>query len=152
MKMLVSALLAIGSVSSLAAQEPERVAREQLVGVWVGYAVEGKGETPDRGPVKLQLTISAELIKAKEFKGDEVIDHGEGSYEINLNESPRFLDGNKKTLNPKRKEVWLGIYELKGDTLKWCVGRRTRPAVFETKKGAFLLILKRKETIQRRQS
>lgn len=144
MKLLTLAIVALGIVTSLAAQEPEQVAREQLVGVWTGYAVDGKGETPDRGPVKLELSISTELIQAKEFKGDQVIDHGEGSYEFNLSESPRFLDGNKKTRNPNRQEIWLGIYELEGDTLKWCVGRRTRPTEFETKKGAFLLILQRK--------
>lgn len=34
----------------LLAEEPARDAREKLVGVWTGYAVEGKGENPDRGP------------------------------------------------------------------------------------------------------
>ena len=127
-----------------AAQEPGKVAREKLVGVWNGYAVEGKGEKPDQGAVKLELTISPELIKAKQFKGEEVLDLGEGTFEIVLDKSPNYLDGNKKTANPKRQEVWLGIYQLEGDTLKWCVGRKARPAEFETKEGAFLLILKRK--------
>ena len=128
----------------LMAQEAEKVNREKLIGVWNGYAVEGKGENPDRGPVKLELTITKELIKAKQFKGKEVLDLGEGTFEIRPDMSPDHLDGDKKLDNPNRKEIWLGIYQLEGDTLKWCVGRKTRPTEFETKQGAFLLILKRK--------
>jgi hypothetical protein len=43
-----------------------------------------------------------------------------------------------------RKRAYVGIYTLEGDTLKWCVSpQKTRPETFETKKGQFLLILKR---------
>jgi uncharacterized protein (TIGR03067 family) len=139
------ALVALGCTALLVAQEDEsqEPARAQLVGVWNGYAVEGKGDNLNQGPVKLELKISPELIQAKQFKGEEVLDLGEGTFEIVHDKSPHHLDGNKKLANPKRKEVWLGIYRLEGDTLYWCVGRRTRPAEFETKEGAFLLILKR---------
>ena len=128
----------------LPAQDPGQAARKKLVGVWTGYAVEGKGETPNRGPVHFEITISTELIKAKQFKGKDTLDLGEGTYEIVPDKSPNHLDGRKKLDNPNRKEIWLGIYELNGDTLKWCVSRKTRPTEFETKQGAFLLILKRK--------
>jgi len=41
------------------AQTPdEQAERARFVGVWRGFTVEGKGETPDRGPVKLELTIT----------------------------------------------------------------------------------------------
>lgn len=126
------------------AQEPVQAAREALVGSWAGYAVEGKGENPDRGAVKLELTISRDAIRAKQFKGKEIVDLGEGSFTIALEPAPRHLDGNKKLDNPNRKEIWLGIYQLEGDTLRWCVGRKTRPTTFETKQGAFLLVLRRK--------
>ncbi len=101
-----------------AAQEPGKAAREKLVGVWDGYAVEGKGEKPNQGAVKLELTISKDFIKAKQFKGKETFDLGEGTFEILLDSTPSRLDGNKKLDNPNRKEVWLGIYQLEGDTLK----------------------------------
>ena len=39
---------------------------------------------------------------------------------------------------------YVGIYTHEGDTLKWCVSpQQARPQTFETKKGQFLLILKR---------
>jgi uncharacterized protein (TIGR03067 family) len=135
---------AVETLLKEAEEKGKKSPRDKLVGVWAGYAVEGKGEKPDQGPVRLELTIFKDLIKARQFKGDKVFDLGEGTFEITLDKSPNYLDGDKKIDNPKRKEIWLGIYQLDGDTLKWCVGKKTRPTAFETKQGAFLLILKRK--------
>jgi uncharacterized protein (TIGR03067 family) len=126
------------------ADEADAAARKNLVGTWRGFAVDGKGEKPDQGPVKLELTISAEKIKGIEFKGENPIDHGEGTFTLDLAADPRQLDGTK-TNERGRKETWLGIYKLDGDTLHWCVGRRERPESFETVKGQFLLILKREK-------
>ncbi len=120
-------------------EAPERA---QLSGVWRGFAVEGKGEKPDQGPVKLQLTFSEKTIQGTEFKGDQTIDHGQGEYTLDLATDPRWLDG-AKTLMSGRKDVWLGIYKLDGNTLHWCVAKRQRPTTFETVKGQFLMILKR---------
>jgi len=138
-----AAIVTVLWASCLIAQETAQMAREKLTGVWNGYAAEGKGENPDRGAVKLELTITKDLIKARQFKGKDALDMGEGTFAIQLDKSPRHLDGDKKLDNPNRKEIWLGIYQLEGDTLRWCVGRKTRPTEFATKQGAFLLILKR---------
>jgi uncharacterized protein (TIGR03067 family) len=126
------------------AQDSAEKAREKLVGQWAGYAVHGKGEKPDQGPVKIDLVITKDLIKATGYKGKDPMDLGQGTFVLNLDKAPFHLDGDKKLDNPNRKEVWLGIYQLDGDTLKWCVGRKSRPTEFETKAGTFLLILKRK--------
>lgn len=117
--------------------------RKQLVGLWKGFAVEGRGERPDRGPVKLEVTITETAIKGIELKGEGTINHGEGTHTLNLKESPRWLDATK-TNERGRKEEYLGIYSLEDDTLKWCVSRgKQRPTQFETVKGSFLVILKR---------
>lgn len=121
----------------------DAAARKQLIGLWKGFAVEGKGERPDRGPVKLEVTITETAIKGIELKGEGTINHGEGTHVLNLKESPRWLDATK-TNERGRKEEYLGIYVLEGDTLKWCVSRgKQRPTQFETIKGSFLVILKR---------
>ncbi len=137
---VLALLLQCSSVK--AASNFQQSVRTQLSGVWVGFAVEGKGENPDRGPVNVELTITPEVIQGRELRGDKVIDHGEGSYQIDPAVIPPLLDA---TRNGARRESWLGIFSLEGDTLKWCVGRRQRPSEFETKKGAFLLILKRQK-------
>lgn len=117
--------------------------RARFVGVWKGFAVDGKGETPDRGPVKLELTITERRIHGIEIRGDERIDHGEGEFTLNLDAEPHHLDGTQ-TNERGREKTYLGIYSLDGDTLRWCVSpRKERPTTFETVKGQFLLILKR---------
>lgn len=125
------------------AQEPADKEREKLVGVWVGWAVKGKGENPERMGVKIELIITKDTIKGIGFQTGDRTDLGEGAFTINAAKAPFHLDGDKKLANPKRKEFWQGIYELDGDNLKWCVGRKNRPAEFDGKDDAFLLILKR---------
>ncbi len=126
----------------LAAEAHEAQERTRLSGVWLGYTVMGRGEKPDEGPVKIQLTISPQTIQGKQFDGKELIDHGEGTYSLDLTKNPPVLDATK-VRGRGNKDTWLGIYRLEGDTLKWCVRKNTRPDDFETKDKAFLLILKR---------
>jgi uncharacterized protein (TIGR03067 family) len=139
--LLVAFLTAFATMQTVAAQTD----RDKLVGTWLGYAVAGKGETPDQGPVKLELVITKELIKARQFKGKDVLDLGEGTFLLDLGKAPNIMDATKKLDNPNRKETWVGIYNLDGDTLKWCVGRKVRPTEFATGQGAFLIILKRQK-------
>lgn len=117
--------------------------RAKFVGVWKGFAVEGKGENPDRGPVQLEITVTEKTMHGIQIKGGERIDHGEGNYTLALGADPKQLDA-AKTVQRGRGQAFVGIYELDGDTLKWCVSpQKVRPTTFETKKGQFLLILKR---------
>ena len=50
-----------------------------------------------------------------------------------------------QTTGPQAGRTYRGVYEVTGNTLKWCVtGRnRTRPTTMATDKGNYLLILKR---------
>jgi uncharacterized protein (TIGR03067 family) len=143
--LLLVLLLGCSIRLGFAADANEQAERKKLTGVWRGFTVEGKGEHPDRGPVKLELTITERTIKGLQFKGAEVIDHGEGTYELGLTNTPPTLDGTKPR-GRNNKDVWLGVYSLEGDTLKWCVRKQSRPSEFETKDKAFLLILRRTET------
>jgi len=132
-----------GDDAASGAKRPDEVQmRKQLCGTWKGFAVEGKGETPDRGPVKLELTFTEQTIHGIEIKGEQNMDHGEGQYSLDLVVAPFRLDA-AKVLERGRKDAWVGIYSLEGDTLKWCVSKKQRPTTFETVKGQFLLILKR---------
>ncbi|MEZ6139090.1 MAG: TIGR03067 domain-containing protein [Zavarzinella sp.] len=117
--------------------------RNALTGVWVGYAIEGKGEKPDQGPVKIKLTITKDQIAGVQLDGEKMIDQGSGTYTLDLSKPVHVMDA---THSQRKNNTWQGIFVLEGDTLKWCVGRRERPTEFETKKGAFYLILKREQT------
>jgi uncharacterized protein (TIGR03067 family) len=144
LSLLIAAALT-GAGHIFAAEKDEAAARKALVGVWKGFAVEGEGENPDRGAVKLTLTISEKSIKGIEHKGEGIIDHGEGTHTLDLTQDPAHLDSSK-TSERGRKESYLGIYKLEGDTLKWCVSRqKQRPAAFATRDRGFLLVLKRQK-------
>ncbi|MEQ8785745.1 MAG: TIGR03067 domain-containing protein [Pirellulaceae bacterium] len=135
-------LVVVMAAPARSAETDEAGQRKLLAGDWRGFAVEGKGENPDAGAVKLELTITDKTIHGVTFQGGQRVDQGEGKYALDLAAAPAALDGSKLRLNG-RQETWLGIYTLEGDTLKWCVGRRERPTEFETVKGQFLLILRR---------
>jgi len=150
-KRTVSTMLAfclICGLAAIAATVPPKPAdeaaeRARFVGVWKGYTVEGRGENPDRGPVKLEITITDKTMHGIEVKSDGNVDHGVGEYTLDLSADPPHLDA-AKTSERGRRQAYVGIYRLEGDTLKWCVSpQKVRPETFETKKGQFLLILKR---------
>lgn len=139
----------IVTASSRAADAPppaDAAERAKFVGVWAGYAVNGKGENPDAGPAKLELTITETTITGIEIKNGVRVDHGQGEFTLDLTADPRHLDG-RQTNARGRARNYVGIYTLEGNTLKWCVSpQKERPTTFETKKGQFLLILKRAAT------
>ena len=142
---VLAALPCLATVSLQGAEENDPQERGKFVGTWKGFAVEGRGENPDRGPVKLELRITEKTMKGLEFKGTNVVDHGEGEFALDLGPTPKQLDA-WKTNERGRKQNYVGIYTLEGDTLKWCVSpQKVRPETFETKKGQFLLILKRQK-------
>jgi uncharacterized protein (TIGR03067 family) len=142
---LTTTLLCLAATALLAADGNDQQERKKFVGTWKGFAVEGKGENPDRGPVKLELRITEKTIKGLEFKGTNVVDHGEGEFALDLAQNPKLLDAWKSN-ERGRKQNYVGIYTLEGDTFKWCVSpQKVRPETFETKKGQFLLIFKRQK-------
>ncbi|HUT35795.1 MAG TPA: TIGR03067 domain-containing protein [Planctomycetota bacterium] len=116
----------------------------KLDGVWTGFAVEGKGETPDRGPVHLKLTIKGDHVDAERLDGQK-LPMNEGTYKITPG-TPMQMDGTETNARG-RARAYLGIAELNGDTLKWCVAtpNNPRPTEFETKRPSFLVILKRQK-------
>jgi uncharacterized protein (TIGR03067 family) len=142
--LVLAAVVLASAAIAAAADAREAAERSRLSGVWLGYTVMGRGENPDQGPVKIQLTINKDAIRGTQFDGGEVIDHGQGSYVLDLNASPPVLDATK-VRGRGNLDIWLGVYSLEGDTLKWCVRKKDRPTDFETKDKAFLLILKRQE-------
>jgi uncharacterized protein (TIGR03067 family) len=115
-----------------------------LQGVWRGWVVEGKGKRIDEGFVNVELTIKGDTIVAKSLGGMKDGPLGEGTYQLSVAGDKKIMDGTR-TVNPSKGKSYLGICELEGDTLRWCVANPglDRPTEMLSRKGQFLMVLKR---------
>lgn len=133
---------------AVAQPPPDAVKAElaKLVGTWEGYAVEGAGERPDRGPFHLRITITETKMSAIDL-GNGNKDMGSGTFRLDPSQPLKELDATGVVFPMKKERTYRGIYRLDGDTLKWCVDNRQkdRPAEFRTTGGNYLLVLKRKK-------
>ena len=148
MRAALALCLFLGSVALAQDKKPDaRTEMKKLEGVWEGFVVEGKGEKADRGPWQLRLTITGNKITAVDLKNNGK-DMGSGTFKIDPSKSIKTMDATGVVLPGKRDKTYLGIYELDGDTLKWCVDNKQRgehPAEFRSNNGNFMMILKRKK-------
>ena len=111
--------------------------RKAILGVW-------KGGMPGDPPGSMELTITPTRITGRNPRSGESL--GEGSYQ---------LDPAKKTIDPHKEakfgrgKTYLGVYSLKGDTLKWVSNSRgnKRPVdlVHRPDRDQFLMILQRQK-------
>lgn len=107
--------------------------RQQLVGTWAGGVESGaKGH---------KLTITETTITGVQ---NETKDLGEGTFVIDKSQKPWHLDATA-TKGRAKGSVYSGIYEIKKDTLRWCVATpgKDRPSKFDTKGSQFLLVLEK---------
>lgn len=129
-------------------EDPMAAEKKKLEGTWEGYAVDGRGEKPNQGPVHFRVIIKDNKISAVDLGSpDKNKDMGSGSYTLDPSKTLKEIDATGIVLPGKRERTFLGIYELDGDTLKWCVDHRAkeRPTEFRTASGKYLLILKRQK-------
>ena len=120
-------------------------------GVWRGWVVEGRGDRPNSGPLHMELTIENGRMSARDLGrggngggngGGEGL--GNGNFELTSTGNSGNLDvvgtsGRHDGLD------YLGIFEVDGDTLRWCVGNngRPRPTEFATGRGNYFMLLHR---------
>jgi uncharacterized protein (TIGR03067 family) len=118
--------------------------RDQLVGTWQGFVVEGRGANPNDGPVKIEVVITRDRITARDLRADKSL--GEGTYKLDSAKKLKEIDATG-SVSGRRSRTFLGIYEIEGDTLKWCADNvgKGRPAEFLSQRGQYLLILKRQK-------
>jgi uncharacterized protein (TIGR03067 family) len=126
------------------AEKPKSDDVKALQGTWRGYVVDGKGTAPDEGPVHLEIVVKGDTIVSRKLvdEGDSPL--GEGSFKLAVSGETKTIDATR-TNTPGKGQKFLGIYTIAGDTLKWCSAtpNKERPKDLETKRGQYLLILKR---------
>lgn len=149
MRAALASCLLFGSVALAQPPKPPDAVKaemKKLEGVWEGYVVEGRGERPDRGPYHMRLTIAGDKMTAVDLNANNK-EMGSGTFKLNLSNAIKEMDATGIVLPARKDKTYLGIYELNGDTLKWCVDNRRNehPTEFRSSGGTFMMILKRKK-------
>ncbi len=121
-------------------------ANSSLAGVWRGWIVHGRGENPNEGEMEIELTIEGNRMTGRELgtRRGPAEGLGAGTFTMTGNGRTGNLDADGTSGSQDGRHS-MGIYELDGQTLKWCVTQRNRqrPQVMATDRGNYLLILRK---------
>ena len=133
----------------LAAQDAGKADLEKLQGTWSTVSLVSNGKTvmdesmpPKPGPT---TKLVYDGTQWKVIVGDKTV--ATGTFKIDATKTPKEIDilDESGTINDKTK---LAIYELEGDTFKYCIGPagKPRPAEFSAREGSGnALIVSRRE-------
>jgi uncharacterized protein (TIGR03067 family) len=145
MRRNVLVVLAVGLL--IAANQDDAVKKEldKLRGTWTYESFEQEGQRMTREQLKdLAITFTGDKYNVKQ--GDKIIQAG--IQKVDPAKKPKTLDI-AITEGDGKGETLLGIYELEGDTLKYCLAAsgKERPADFKAAAGSgrFAGVLKREK-------
>lgn len=119
--------------ATLAGAEPKAPAGPT---VWRGR-IEGRGD--------IELTVNGNQIVARgSDQGRPSQSFGAGTFTMTGDGRSGNMDA-VYTEGPQQGQTCLGVYQIEGDTLRWCVSNRNgqRPADFATGQGNWLMVLQR---------
>ncbi|MFY9825318.1 MAG: TIGR03067 domain-containing protein [Thermoanaerobaculia bacterium] len=145
--MLISSLILTAGL--LLVTDPGRGDLENLQGTWVTVSLVSNGKTvmdeklpPKPGPT---AKVTYEGNKWRVVVGDKTV--ATGIIKVDSAKTPKELDvlDESGTINEKTK---LAIYELEGDTFRYCIGSagKPRPTEFSSQEGSEnALIVSRRE-------
>jgi uncharacterized protein (TIGR03067 family) len=136
--LLVMTVGCFGLLLTATAQEEKGKSKglEELRGVWNAESLEIGGKKlgdDDLKQLKMQLVFTGD--KYAERLGGKV--NEEGTVKVDTSKKPATIDLNILTGNDKDK-LQIGIYEVKGDTMKLCLafpGAKDRPKTFASPEG-----------------
>lgn len=119
----------------------------RLEGTWRGWVVDGRGERPNAGHLQMELRIEGNRMTARELGqrgGGGNAGLGDGTFQFTGSGTSGHLDATGTSGRHDGVE-YLGIFEIDGDTLKWCVGNRgrPRPQEYSTGRQNYYMLLRR---------
>jgi uncharacterized protein (TIGR03067 family) len=147
--MTLSGFLILAAGLSLAARDPGKDDLDKLQGTWLTVSLMNDGKTvvdenlpPKPGPA---TKVVYEGSQWRVTVGDKTV--ATGTVKIDATKLPKEIDimDESGMINDKTKRA---IYELEGDTFKYCIGLagKPRPAEFSSKEGSGnALIVSRRE-------
>src|SRR4051794_25699637 len=112
---------------------------KKFQGTWTFESVEAGGKKVPADEFK-GITVTFEGDKYTVKKGDEVIQAA--TQKLDPSKSPKTLDATVAE-GPNKGAVLLGIYEIRGDTLKVCFDPegKKRPTQFQSASGSQTLVV-----------
>jgi uncharacterized protein (TIGR03067 family) len=146
---LCAVALACAAVSLAGAKAKDAPSdRDALQGSWklVGRVMRGEPQPVD-GDAARRLVFEGDRFRM--YRGDELL--FDGTFKVNAGATPRTIDATIDKSNEEAElagKTSLGIYELKGDELKWCAaqpGSSNRPTDFSGKEDEQLLVTFKRE-------
>ena len=129
------AIALLGALAGLQTLPLHADDRKDIIGVW-------KGGMPGDPPGSIELTITPTKISGRNPRNGKSL--GEGTYEIDPKK--KLIDAHGLE-SPVRGRLYVGLYKLKGDTLKWASNsnRKRRPVdlAHRPDRDQFLMVLQR---------
>ena len=138
------------ALAGVAADEPkagDRAAVEQLRGSWRPESVTESGRRLTGADLEaykgMTLTIQDGKSSLKAADGTVL---SACELEVDAGRDPKTFDA-KEVEGLGVGRIYKGVWEIEGDTLKWCFSTKDRPKGFESQEGAdfFLLVLRRQK-------
>jgi uncharacterized protein (TIGR03067 family) len=148
----IFALLLTASGAGLAKDAPAKGDLEKLSGTWLTVSIVSDGKTvvdekspPKEGPTtKLIYDGNKWMVKV----GDKTV--ASGIIKVDSSKTPKEIDVMDES-GKKNDKTKLAIYELDGDTFKYCIASagKPRPAEFTAKEGSgnSLIVMKREKPV-----
>jgi uncharacterized protein (TIGR03067 family) len=127
-------VLSLG-VLAAAADNKDKKDADGIKGTWALTAVTDNGQEGDENFIKSTKAKFEDKSYSQIFAGNTV---EEGTYKLDLEKTPKTIDFIIEKGMDKGK-TQLGVYEIDGDTLKFCVtksGSELRPKNFDAKAGS----------------
>jgi uncharacterized protein (TIGR03067 family) len=142
MRLLSVVVVTVGLVvaAGASAQDAAKDEQKRLEGTWVVQSFTKAGKPADEMK-GTELTFAGDTVTLR-MKKDGEQKEMKAKYQIDPTKKPRTMDVQAEG----KKDKMRGIYELKGDTLRFCHGVKEdeRPTAF-TDEGVVVVTLKRKK-------
>lgn len=130
------AVLGLGSISG-PAQTPPSDDRQKILGTW-------SGGMPGDPKGSIELIITPTKVTGRNARTGKSL--GEGTYE--LDPVNRTIDARGIEI-PVRGRIYIGLYSLEGNTLRWCANsrskKRPKDLVHRPDKDQWLMVLERQK-------
>jgi len=141
------ASVALGGVAADEPKAGDRAKVEQLRGSWRPESVTESGRRLTGADLEAYKGMTLTIQEGKStLKAADGAVLSACELKVDAGRDPKTFDA-KEIEGPGVGRIYKGVWEIRGDILKWCFSTKDRPEGFESKEQAdfFLLVLRRQK-------